>query len=140
MQGKGHTVSRTSAPGSRGLALVAEDDRDIRELVAAKLTSAGFEVLRFGDGLAALTALRDRPPVVALLDVMMPGISGVDIIAELQQDRRTALIPVILLSARSQEFDVEAGFASGAADYVIKPFSPRDLLLRVDAVLERTAG
>lgn len=119
------------------LALVAEDDRDIRELVAAKLTAAGYQVSTAADGIAALAALRRLPPDVALLDVMMPGISGLDIITELRADPRTASIPVILLSARSQEFDVENGIAIGAADYVIKPFSPRELLARVEAVLER---
>ncbi|MDQ2836206.1 MAG: response regulator [Actinomycetota bacterium] len=121
----------------RRLALVAEDDRDIRELVAAKLAAAGYQVSTAADGITALAELRRLPPDVALLDVMMPGISGLDIIAELRADPRTASIPVILLSAKSQEFDVENGIAIGAADYVIKPFSPRELLARVEAVLER---
>jgi two-component system, OmpR family, phosphate regulon response regulator PhoB len=119
------------------VALIAEDDRDIRELVAAKLRSSGYTVIAVADGTEALAQLREQRPDVALLDVMMPGISGLDIITELRADPRTASIPVILLSARSQEFDVENGIAIGAADYVVKPFSPRELVLRVDAVLDR---
>lgn len=119
------------------VALIAEDDRDIRELVAAKLSSSGYRVIAVGNGTDALTQLREQRPDVALLDVMMPGISGLEIITELRADPMTAAIPVILLSARSQEFDVENGIAVGAADYVVKPFSPRELVLRVDAVLDR---
>jgi DNA-binding response OmpR family regulator len=125
------------ATGLPRVALIAEDDRDIRELVAAKLRSSGYTVIAVADGTEALTQLREQRPDVALLDVMMPGISGLDIITELRADPATASIPVILLSARSQEFDVENGIAIGAADYVVKPFSPRELVLRVDAVLDR---
>src|ERR1700712_912764 len=125
------------ATGRPRVALVAEDDRDIAELVAAKLRSSGYQVIAVADGTEALAQLREQLPDVALLDVMMPGISGLDIITELRADPSTASIPVILLSARSQEFDVENGIAIGAADYVVKPFSPRELVLRVDAVLDR---
>lgn len=120
--------------------LLAEDDRDIRELVVTKLTAAGFRVIAVGDGTAALSELRSQLPDVALLDVMMPGISGLDIISKLRVEPVTAGIPVILMSAKSQEFDVQNGIAFGAADYIIKPFSPRDLVSRIEAVLSRTAG
>ncbi len=123
--------------GPSKVALIAEDDRDIRELVAAKLGSSGYAVIAVADGTEALARLREDRPDIALLDVMMPGISGLDIITELRADPLTASIPVILLSARSQEFDVENGIAIGAADYIVKPFSPRELVLRVDAVLDR---
>ncbi len=119
------------------VALIAEDDHDIRELVATKLASAGYQVIAVGDGTAALIELRDRLPDIALLDVTMPGISGLEIISELRDDPLTAAIPIILLSAKSQEFDVENGIAIGAVDYVIKPFSPRELLSRVEAALSR---
>jgi DNA-binding response OmpR family regulator len=118
--------------------LIAEDDRDIRELVEAKLGSAGYQVIAVADGEHALKMLRELRPDVALLDVMMPGISGLELVTELRRDQSTAAIPIILMSAKSQEFDVESGIAMGAADYVIKPFSPRELLARVDAVLHRT--
>ncbi|MFL6162230.1 MAG: response regulator [Jatrophihabitantaceae bacterium] len=128
------------ASGSARLVLIAEDDRDIRELVTTKLSSAGYQVVAVADGLSALNTIRERLPDIALLDVMMPGISGLDVIGKLRTDQRTAAIPVVLLSAKSQDFDVETGIASGAADYIIKPFSPRELLQRVEAVLERTRG
>jgi DNA-binding response OmpR family regulator len=121
------------------LALVADDDADIRALVATKLSQAGFEVVSVADGSAALVAARKRAPDVAILDVMMPGASGIEVMDLLSDDPRTAATPVILLTARSQEFDVEAGLAHGAADYIIKPFSPRQLLQRVEAVLARAA-
>jgi len=127
------------AAGSR-VALVAEDDSDIRELVTVKLSGAGYRVIAVSDGTAALAALREQSPDVALLDVMMPGVSGLEVIGALRADPATAAIPVILLSAKSQEFDVETGIASGAADYIIKPFSPRELVERVNGVLERTRG
>ena len=133
-------MTHSSAARDRLLALVAEDDHDIRELVVAKLSSAGFEVLAFADGSSALAALKQHLPDVALLDVMMPNLSGLDIIEELGSDARTAQIPVILMSARSQEFDVQAGYALGAADYIVKPFSPRDLLIRVRKVLGEAQG
>ncbi len=120
------------------VALIAEDDRDIRELVTAKLAGAGYRVIAYGNGSAALTAAREQRPDVALLDVMMPGISGLEVLTELQQDPVTRTIPVILLTARSQEFDIDCGFAVGAADYIVKPFSPRELVLRVNAALGRT--
>jgi DNA-binding response OmpR family regulator len=120
------------------LALIAEDDRDIRELVTAKLTSSGYRVLAFSNGPAAFAAANEHQPDVALLDVMMPGISGIEILTRLQKDPRTRTIPVILLTAKSQEFDIDSGFAVGAADYIVKPFSPRDLVARVNAVIGRT--
>ena len=102
--------------------------------MTAKLTGAGYHVIAYGNGPAALAAAREQRPDVALLDVMMPGISGLEILTQLQQNPATSSIPVILLTARSQEFDID----SGAADYIVKPFSPRDLVSRVNAVLRRT--
>jgi DNA-binding response OmpR family regulator len=120
------------------VALIAEDDRDIRELVTAKLTASGYRVLAYSNGPAALAAALEHQPDVALLDVMMPGISGIEIVTRLRKDARTSEIPVILLTAKSQEFDIDSGYAVGAADYVVKPFSPRDLVARVNAVLGRS--
>jgi DNA-binding response OmpR family regulator len=119
------------------VALVAEDDRDIRELVTAKLASSGFRVIAVGDGLEALKAAQEHSPDIALLDVMMPGMSGLAIVQQLRNDPRTQSMPVILLTAKSQEFDVKTGLALGAADYVVKPFSPRELVQRVNDVLAR---
>jgi two-component system phosphate regulon response regulator PhoB len=117
--------------------LIADDDPDIRDLVAFKLEQAGFDVTAVDNGSAALAAARSEPPDLAVLDVMMPGMSGIDVCRELRGDQRTAALPIILLTARAQETDVEAGFGAGADDYVIKPFSPRELVSRVEAVLAR---
>ncbi|WP_116997656.1 response regulator transcription factor [Desertimonas flava] len=119
--------------------LVADDDADIRELVAFKLEQAGFAVTSVGDGAAALDAVRASPPRIAILDVMMPGLSGIDVLREIRADENLGGMCVILLTARSRDLDVDAGFASGADDYVIKPFSPRELVHRVTALLQRTS-
>ena len=117
--------------------LVADDDMDIRDLVAFKLEQAGFDVTAVDNGLAALTAARLEPPDLVVLDVMMPGMSGIDVCRELRNDRTTSALPIILLTARAQEGDVEVGFGAGADDYIVKPFSPRELVTRVEAVLAR---
>jgi DNA-binding response OmpR family regulator len=118
--------------------LVADDDMDIRDLVAFKLEQAGYEVTAVDNGLAALTAARQVLPDLVVLDVMMPGMSGIDVCRELRGDRSTSDLPIILLTARAQEGDVEVGFGVGADDYIVKPFSPRELVSRVEAVLART--
>jgi DNA-binding response OmpR family regulator len=117
--------------------LVADDDMDIRDLVAFKLEQAGFDVTAVDNGLAALTAARQVLPDLVVLDVMMPGMSGIDVCRELRGDRNTSDLPIILLTARAQEGDVEVGFGVGADDYIVKPFSPRELVSRVEAVLAR---
>jgi len=117
--------------------LIADDDPDIRDLVAFKLEQAGFAITAVDNGPAALAAALGEPPDLAVLDVMMPGMSGIDVCRELRADERTAALPIILLTARAQEADVETGFGAGADDYVIKPFSPRELVSRVEAVLAR---
>ncbi|MEH3077424.1 response regulator [Quadrisphaera setariae] len=118
--------------------LVADDDLDIRELVAFKLTQAGYEVRSAPDGAAALDAARAGGVDIVVLDLMMPGLSGLDVCAELRRSEQTAELPVIMLTARAQDQDVASGFAAGADDYVVKPFSPRELVSRVQAVLGRT--
>ncbi|MET7691779.1 response regulator [Streptomyces sp. NPDC005483] len=117
--------------------LIADDDSDIRDLVAFKLTQSGHEVTAVEDGMAALKVARTQPVDLALLDVRMPGMSGLDVCRELREAPETATLPVIMITARSQEGDVEVGFAAGADDYIIKPFSPRELSSRVTAVLNR---
>lgn len=119
--------------------LIAEDDEDIRELVAFKLEAAGFDVTAVDNGMAAFDATKDNSYDLVVLDVMMPGLSGFDVCRALRAEEATAQLPVILLTARGLETDVQVGFASGADDYVIKPFSPRELISRVEAVLARTA-
>ncbi|GAA3605741.1 response regulator transcription factor [Agrococcus terreus] len=116
-----------------GRVLVVDDDRDIRDLVAIKLESAGLDVETRPDGPQGLEAALDGSWAAIVLDVMMPGMSGIDVLRSLRE--RGVQTPVILLTARGQEKDVEAGFAAGADDYVTKPFSPRALLARVTAAL-----
>ena len=123
--------------GDRPVVLVADDDDDIRDLVAFRLDRAGYEVLRAGDGQQALDLAREHNPDLAVLDVMMPKLTGYDVTRELRADAATSRIPVILLTARVQEADVARGFEAGADDYVKKPFSPQELKARVQAVLGR---
>jgi DNA-binding response OmpR family regulator len=130
---------RPQAPAPR-LALVADDDPDVRELVTFKLEQAGFRVVAVADGVHALEAIDNELPSIALIDVMMPGLSGIDVVRELRRDPATRGLPVILLTAKAQEHDIEAGFATGADDYVAKPFSPRELLSRVTALMARSGA
>jgi DNA-binding response OmpR family regulator len=117
--------------------LIADDDADIRDLVAFKLEQADLEVIAVGDGVAALEAARAERPTVVVLDVSMPGMSGLDVCRMLRADPQTQDMLVIMLTARVQERDVEGGFSAGADDYVTKPFSPRELVSRVQAMLAR---
>jgi DNA-binding response OmpR family regulator len=123
--------------GKMATILLAEDDADIRLLVTLKLTQAGHQVRGFGDGLSAAANAREHPPDLAVLDMMMPGMSGLEVCQELRKDPATARIPVILLTAMARESDITAGLAAGADDYIVKPFSPRDFTIRVNAVLAR---
>ena len=118
--------------------LVADDDADIRDLVAFKLEQAGLEVVAVEDGQAALEQARARRPTLAVLDVSMPGLSGIDVCRMLRAAPSAAGMLIIMLTARVQEQDVEGGFSAGADDYVTKPFSPRELISRIQAVLTRT--
>jgi DNA-binding response OmpR family regulator len=117
--------------------LVVDDDPDVCDLVTYKLEQSGFEVRRASDGDAALREVAQRIPDLVLLDIMMPGISGLEVLERLRADHATAVIPVVMLTAKAQENDVERGFQLGADDYVVKPFSPRELVRRVTAVLSR---
>ena len=119
--------------------LVADDDADVRDVVVFKLEQAGYDVIVAEDGAAALASAREARPDLAVLDVMMPRMTGLDVCRELRADARTASIAVILLTARAQENDIENGFSWGADDYLTKPFSPRELASRVRAVLARVA-
>jgi DNA-binding response OmpR family regulator len=117
--------------------LVADDDQDILELVAFRLERAGYEVLTAGDGEQALAAAREHRPALAVLDVMMPKLTGYDVVKAMRAEEGTSRIPVILLTARVQEADVSRGFEAGADDYIRKPFSPQELRARVEAILGR---
>jgi DNA-binding response OmpR family regulator len=117
--------------------LVADDDRDIRDLVTFKLGQAGYTIQAVSGGTEALAAIEADPPDLAVLDMMMPGLSGIDVLRKVRETARTRGVRIILLTARSRDADVDAGFATGADDYIIKPFSPRELLHRVNTVLAR---
>jgi DNA-binding response OmpR family regulator len=117
--------------------LVADDDEDILELVSFRLERAGYEVVTARDGATALATAQDRQPDLAVLDVMMPGLNGYEVTQRLRADDATRDIPVILLTARVQEADVNRGFEAGADDYLRKPFSPQELRARVQAIIAR---
>jgi len=122
--------------------LVVDDDANIRELITWKLTQAGFETVAAPDGhaglLAATTATGEgQAPDLILLDWMMPKMTGIEVARALRENPATSRIPVILLTSNAEEADVEQGFAAGVDDYIAKPFSPREMLARVQAVLAR---
>lgn len=118
-----------------GRILVAEDEPHILILIQRKLESAGHTVLMTGDGDAALELALSDPPDLLLLDVMLPGREGVDICREVKTRLGDKAPPVILMSARGQQLDVEVGRQAGADEYIIKPFSPRQLLECVENAL-----
>jgi two-component system phosphate regulon response regulator PhoB len=119
--------------------LVVEDEPAIQELLALNLEHAGHHVLRARDAEQAGELVRHALPDLILLDWMLPGQSGASFARKLRQDERTKQVPIIMLTARGQEQDKVAGLDAGADDYVTKPFSPRELLARIKAVLRRRA-
>jgi DNA-binding response OmpR family regulator len=125
----------TGAGGPSPLVLVADDDPDILGLVRFRLEREGCEVVTAADGEAALELALARPPDLALLDVMMPRLDGVEVVRRLRANETTRSIPIILLTARVQESEVARGIDAGADDYVTKPFSTRLLSGRVQAAL-----
>ncbi len=117
--------------------LVVDDEEDIQELVRYNLARNGYDVIAVGTGEDALSAARSNTPDLILLDLMLPGIDGLEVCNLLKHDQKTAHIPVIMLTARGEEADVVAGLELGADDYMTKPFSPRVLVARTRAVLRR---
>ncbi len=118
-------------------ALVVEDDPDIVELIDHYLKAEGFEVEALGDGRQALERLRGGGHDVVILDLQLPGLDGLSLCAELRRDKRTRSLPVIMLTARGDEADRVVGLEVGADDYVVKPFSPKELVARVRALMRR---
>ena len=118
--------------------LVVEDDHDIAELVRLHLVRAGFETDLVTSGDEVLPRLREARPDLVVLDVMLPGLSGLEVCRLVRADAELAAVPIVMVTARVHEEDRVAGFEIGADDYVTKPFSPRDLVARVQAVLRRT--
>jgi two-component system phosphate regulon response regulator PhoB len=119
--------------------LVVEDEQPIRDLIAFGLRRAGCDVALAEHSQAALASIGDRRPDIVLVDWMLPDMSGLELIRVLRRDANTRDIPVVMLTARGEEADKVAGLESGADDYVTKPFSARELIARIQAVLRRSA-
>ena len=109
------------------LLLIADDDEDILQLLSFRLERAGFEIVQARNGAEALRLAIELRPALAVLDVMMPGLTGFEVTRELRANEETRAMPIILLTAKAQASDVSQGMAAGADDYVKKPFDARDL-------------
>ena len=117
--------------------LVVDDEPDALELISYNLKAAGFDVITADDGEEALKKARAGQPALILLDVMLPEVDGLEVCKTLRRDPATAMVPIIMLTAKAAEIDRVLGLELGADDYVTKPFSPRELVLRVKALLRR---
>ena len=117
--------------------LIVEDERDIVKMLDYNLKKEGYKILVTHDGEDALDAANTKHPDLILLDLMLPGVDGLEVCKQLKLERKTASIPVIMLTAKAQESDKVVGLELGADDYVTKPFSPRELIARIKAVLRR---
>jgi two-component system alkaline phosphatase synthesis response regulator PhoP len=117
--------------------LIVEDEKDIVKMLDYNLKKEGYKILVVHDGEDALDAANAKHPDLILLDLMLPGVDGLEVCKQLKLERKTASIPVIMLTAKTQESDKVVGLELGADDYVTKPFSPRELIARIKAVLRR---
>ncbi len=118
--------------------LVVEDEQDILDVVDYNLQQAGFRVLKAMNGIDAVNLVKKERPEMVVLDLMLPGLDGKEVCRRIRQEDKTRRIPVLILTAKAEEVDRIIGFEIGADDYMTKPFSPRELVLRVQAVLRRT--
>jgi DNA-binding response OmpR family regulator len=128
----------TKSPSKK--VLVADDESDVLNLVCNNLKSAGFTPLQAEDGPTALEVAKSQLPALIVLDLMLPGMSGLDVCKALKVEAATKNIPILMLTAKAEEVDRILGFELGADDYMTKPFSPRELVLRVQSVLRRAAA
>ena len=117
--------------------LVAEDEKQIADMIAFKLTNGGHQVIRAEDGEQAVTLAGRELPDLILLDAMMPGLSGFEVLRRLKSDPALRAVPVIMVTAKGHERDVLSGLRGGAVDYVVKPFSLKELAARVDLALRK---
>src|SRR6516162_7778768 len=117
--------------------LIVDDDPDIQRLVSYNLSQAGFQVTTASSGRTALDSVQKQPPDLIILDIMMPDVDGMEVCRTLRQRENSRRIPIIMLTARAEEVDRVVGFELGADDYVSKPFSPRELVLRVKSIFRR---
>lgn len=129
----------SSEPRVKQKILVVDDEPDAVELVAFNLKAAGFEVITAGDGEGALRRARQEHPDAMVLDLMLPEVDGIEVCKQLRRHPQTASLPIIMLTARAEEMDRVIGLEVGADDYLTKPFSPRELVLRVKNLLRRRA-
>jgi two-component system phosphate regulon response regulator PhoB len=120
--------------------LVVEDHKDTRELLKYNLSASGFDVAAAEDGQSGLNLAEAFKPEIILLDLMMPGMDGLEVCRHLKSNPELSRIPVIMLTAKGEEIDKIVGLELGADDYVVKPFSPRELALRIKAVLRRSGA
>lgn len=118
--------------------LVVEDHKDTRELLKYNLAQAGFEVAAESDGAAGLERAATFLPDMILLDLMLPGLDGLEVCRRVKQDSALSHVPVVMLTAKGEEIDRIVGLELGADDYVVKPFSPRELILRIKAIMRRS--
>jgi two-component system, OmpR family, phosphate regulon response regulator PhoB len=132
--------TETAAAAAPHRILVVDDEPDITALVAYHLAKEGYRVTTAGNGSDALRSARDERPDLVVLDLMLPGLSGFDVLAELRRREETREVGVILLTARKEEPDRIKGLSLGADDYLAKPFAPKELVLRVGAILRRLAA
>ncbi|SRR6266487_5603278 len=128
------TAARTAAR-SVPLVLIADDDEDILTLVALRFRRSGLEVILARDGEEALELIKTRAPDAAVLDIAMPKLTGLEVVRQLRDSEETKALPIVLLTARAGENDIELGLDAGADEYVTKPFSPQDLYTCVQSVL-----
>ena len=117
--------------------LVVEDERDIRELIGFTLRFAGFDVVLFANGVEAIENAPQEQPDLILLDVRMPKMTGYEVCRQLKEIPATSEIPIVFLSAKGQETEIEEGLASGAVEYIVKPFAPEELANQVRDILQR---
>ena len=117
--------------------LVVEDEEDIQELIRYNLSKAAYKVSCVGSGEEALKSARSNPPDLMILDLMLPGVDGLEVCRRIKQESATSSVPIIMVTAKGEETDIVVGLELGADDYITKPFSPRILLARIRAVLRR---
>jgi DNA-binding response OmpR family regulator len=124
---------------ARARVLIVDDDPDIRALVTYRLSASGYEVISAGDGEAGLAAAREHAPDLVLADMMMPRLTGVEMCTRMRAEPAIAAIPVVLLTARTDDVAMRSGSEAGIDEYITKPFSPRELAARVEEILSRGA-
>ncbi len=139
LQQNGQVAGDTIQPRMTQRIVLVEDDSDIAEILRVNLAREGFTLDVFTRGDSALAAIRSLPPDLVLLDLMLPGLDGLELCRMLKRDPKTSAVPLIMLTAKGTETDRIVGLELGADDYIAKPFSPREVILRIKSVLRRQA-